>query len=346
MTQADRPASEGDRLRVGLIADADAIQVMVPALKNPHLAVVAQAGKRPAESPPGVQWYDDVRVMLAQSGIQALLLATSPRAATELTAMALDHSLPVWVFPPLARTFDRAVELARRVRQAGPVIRIASWWDAVGDDVRWAMARTEGFQPSFTHIRVSAAGPSVQSWRASLADAPGGVLATDAYDLLESLIAVRGLPQRVSAAVANVRRRPGEAPRETEDVATAILRYEGAGVAVVQGTWDIPPYGWTMEHHGTKVSIALDAQRVAVRAADGEVLHDRPVDTEHYVQHEIDRFVRSVRAGEPPSAQDAAWERHLAVTALLQTIYLAARTGQPESPFKFYEVQGWPEPRR
>ncbi len=39
-----------------------------------------------------------------------------------------------------------------------------------------------------------------------------------------------------------------------------------------------------------------------------------------------------------------ALERHLAVTALLEALYLSARTGQPETPRKFYEVQKWPEP--
>jgi hypothetical protein len=117
-------------------------------------------------------------------------------------------------------------------------------------------------------------------------------------------------------------------------------------VAVVQATWDIPPYGWTVEHHGAKVSIALDAQRVAVRAADGEILHERPLHTEPYVRQEIDRFVQSARSRTSGTTPEATWERHLAVTALLQAMYLSTRTGQPESPFKFYEVQGWPEPRR
>ena len=341
----DKPGWTYEPLRVGLIADAEGVQRMAPALGGPVLDLVAQSGHQQAEGVPDVQWYDDNRVMLAQAGLEALILATSTRAGIEQAEMAADHQVPVWRLPPLARNFDQATEFVTRLRRNGVHCRVASWWEMVAIDVHWAVQHGEGFKPVFTHLRNSSAGPSVKSWRASLVDAPGGVLATDTYDLLEALVGLRNLPEQVSATVANVRRRPGEAPRETEDVANAILRYESGGTAVVHATWDMPPFGWVLEHHGAELSITLDHQQVEVRAADGEVLAQRPRSSDDFLRWELERFAAGIRNPAERDRQDEAMERHIAVTALLQAIYLSAQTGQPESPLKFYEVQGWPEPR-
>jgi hypothetical protein len=61
---------------------------------------------------------------------------------------------------------------------------------------------------------------------------------------------------------------------------------------------------------------------------------------------ELERFVAAVREPDSAASQEVTLERHMAVSALLQATYLSARTGQPESPLKLYEVQGWPEPQQ
>jgi hypothetical protein len=61
---------------------------------------------------------------------------------------------------------------------------------------------------------------------------------------------------------------------------------------------------------------------------------------------ELSRFVAAIRDAGSREANDRTLERHLAVTALCETAYLSARTGQPEYPAKLYEVQKWPEFQR
>jgi predicted dehydrogenase len=335
----------GEPVRVALVCDAEGAQVLAAALTGLAIEVVAQSGRQPFTELPRSQWYDDARIMLAQSGAEGLLVATSTREAVELAELAAEHELAVWRMPPLARTFAGATELVTRCRQRGLVYRVASWWDMIADEVQAALDFGDGVKPAFSHVRVAAAGPSVQSWRANAVEASGGVLASDAYDMLEALIAVRGLPERISAIVANVRRRSGELPRETEDVATALLRYEAGGTAAIQATWDVPPYFQTSEHHGAELTVVLERERVAVRSRDGEILLERRLAPEQFWRDELAAFAGAIRAGGAPVSQAETLERHVAVTALLQAVYLSNRTGQPESPLKFYEAQGWPEPR-
>ncbi|MGD8451981.1 MAG: hypothetical protein PVJ57_09205 [Phycisphaerae bacterium] len=344
MDQPDN-VRQSDSLRVGLIADAEGVARLGPALASAPVEIVAQSGMRQPAALPDAEWFDDARVMISRSGVEALLLAISPRAAFELDALAADRKLPIWRLPPLARNFAEATELAGRVRERKTPYRVASWWEAIGEHVRWGLRWREGFKPLLTNLQVAVAGPGLDSWRSSQVDAPGGVLATDAYFMLEALVAVRKLPDTVRGAALQVRRRPDQAPRETEGAVTAILDYEGGGAASLLATWDVHPFGLSCAHHGAQCSVVLEPQRVSIHGSEGELLDERTFDPNGFLGEDLQRFVADVREGHAPESQERNIERHTAVTACLQAIYLSARTGQPESPKKLYEVQQWPEPR-
>ena len=348
MGEADNETTGQQPLRVGLIADAESLASLADAARACPMQVVAQAGTRQPESLPGVEWYDDTRVMIAQSGVEAVLLSSSVRAGVQLGKTAVEHGVHVWRPPPLARSFAEAAEVVRLAQGSAPVYRVASWWDHIAEDVGWATGRCEGYKPRFSEIRVSAPGPSMQSWRVSTVDAGGGVLTAEAYDWLEALIALRQLPESLSAAIGNYRHKTGEARRETEDVAAAILRYHEGGMAAIRASWDIPPFQRVAYHHGVEATVVLDECGVAVRSAEGKTLHERRWPAGVRVG-ELRGFVAAVRsAGQRPESEpepDLTLERHLAVSALLEALFLSARTRQPEIPGRLYEVQGWREPR-
>lgn len=346
MTEQPQSSAGSERLRVGLIADADGVWKLREALADAPLEIIAQSGMRQPEGLTGVQWFDDERVMIAQAGLRALLLATSTRAAVEIDEFVADHDLPVWRLPPLARSFPEAVELVRRTQQRQPLYRVASMWETVGEEVTNLLRSREGFRPQFSSLRLSLAGPPLHSWRSSAVDAAGGVLATDGYAALEALVAVRHLPETAAATVAPYRRKRGETPRETESVAIAILRYEGAGAAVIEATWDMPPFRQVTEHHGPEFSVFIEPERITLCGADGALLEERRLSTVSHLRRELAQFVECCTAEPGELTQERTLERHLTVTALLHAIYLSARTGQPESPRKLYEVAKWPGPRK
>lgn len=332
-------------LRVGLIAPAGEVEPFRAAIGAcDGLRLTAAGGMPQSAAPAETQWFDDTRVLIAQAEINALVLAGAPKAGVELGERAAAAGRHVWRTPPLARTFAEAVDAVQKARGAGVVYRVASWWEHVGDVLRAALRAREGFRPQLSELLVRAEGPPLGSWRSSQVDAGGGVVATDAYPLLEALIAVRGLPDRVTSAVGKVRRVEGLAPRETEDVALAIFQYESGGLAVLRATWDIAPFEWCCWHHSGEASVTFDRQSVAVLGTADAVRHERAL-PDRLVAAELGRFAEAVRTAQAGDAQAPAIERHLAVTALLETLYLSARTGQPESPRKLYEVQKWPAPR-
>lgn len=347
MSPRDNETSKPGPLRAALVAQADDAPRLAAALRAcPHFELTAQAGMDQADALPDIPWHDDQRVMIVQGSVDAVLLGADPRTGAELGGTALAHGVHVWRLPPMARSFAEAVETVRHLRDAPLVYRVASRWEHIGDAVTETLGHADGFVPLFSEIRVNAPGPSTRSWRASLADAPGGVLAADAYGCLEALVALRGLPERVFGATGRYRRHAGEALRETEDVATAILRYENGGLACLRAAWDALPAEQLTLHHGSDVSVWWDERKVGLRDLAGEALDESPLPTD-FLEADIARFADSIRSAENRAkSQRTAYERHLAVTALLEAVYLSARTGQPESPEKFYSLQGWPEQER
>ncbi|MFQ5806492.1 MAG: hypothetical protein ACE5I3_08585 [Phycisphaerae bacterium] len=329
--------------RAGLIAEADEAPRYADAVRAcPALELCAQAVMPQNAAPAGVQWFDDTRVLIAQSGIEALVIAMSPRVGVETGDLAVAHGVHVWRQPPLARNFAEAIEVARRLQTVEVVYRVASWWDHVGEDVRWALDFEPRCEPVFSDVQVGAVGPPLTSWRSSQVDAGGGVLAYDAYGPLEALSALRGLPESVAGALGRCRRRASEAPRETEDVVNALLRYD-AGLALVRATWDIPPFDQTTHHHGSETSVRHSASSVAVLAANGSVRQERPLPA-GFLAAEMARFAAEISREGRRGPRGASLDRHLTVSALLEATYLSSRTGQPEIPRRLFEAQKWPEP--
>jgi predicted dehydrogenase len=346
MTDTDNKTPAVDsQLRVGLIADADETPLLAEAVRACRaFELRAQAGMPQNAAAPDVQWFDDTRVMIAQGEIDALVVATSPCTGVSVGDVAVAHGVHVWRRPPLGRNFAEAVEVARRLEGIAVVYRLASWWDHVEAQVRWALGLEDGCKPVFSEVQVSAAGPPLQSWRSSQVDAGGGVLAYDAYGALEALTVLRGLPESVVGAISKCRRRPSEAPRETEDVANVIFRYENGGVACVRAAWDIPPFGQTSLHHGAEGGVRYSERSVAALTADGAVLEERSLPS-GALAAEMTRFAAEITGERQREPTEASINRHLAVSALLEAAYLSSRTGQPEIPRRLFEVQKWPEPK-
>lgn len=344
MSKADNEHRRGPHaVHVGLIAWPEELEAIVSAVGAcPALELVGQAGMPQSNALADLPWFDDPRVLITDSRVQAVILATSTREDSELAATATENKVHVWRRPPIGRTFAEAAEVAGLVQRQATVYDVASWWAHVADQVWDELAWPEGFEPRFSDLRVSTPGPALNSWRRAGRECAGGALANDGYPLLEALVALRGLPETTSAAIGTYRAAGTTSP-EVEDTAVAMLCYAGDGVASVRVSWDVPPRARQLAHHGQSATVTLTPEEVTLLDAAGE-LHDQHPLPGPFLTTALQRFAELVRAAARDRAA-ATIDRHLAVSALLETIYLAARTNHPESPRKLYEVQGWPVPR-
>ncbi len=330
-------------IQVGLIASGPRLPPLAAAIEAcVLLQPVGQAGMPASAAVPGLPRFDDPRLLLAHPELQAVVLAVSTRADLELAGMAAQRGLHVWRLPPLARSFAEACEVVARSRQLPTIYRVASWWEYVADHVWHELHWPPDFVPVFSDLRAGAPGPGPDAWQSRLTDAAGGVLPDAAYHLLEALVAVRGIPDSAVGLVGRLGKSPVGVNRETEDVAVAILRFPAEGIAVLQAAWDRPPFERRLVHHGPAAIATLTDDEVRLTDASGADLDHRPLPGD-FLTSELLRFAESI-CGQARDRAAAPMDRHLAVSALLEAIYLSARTNHPESPRKFYQLQGCREP--
>jgi predicted dehydrogenase len=340
----DKEQKSAGPVQVGLVADHARCRVLADAIENClPLQLRGQAGMPQPSAASDVPWFDDARVLLGQPGMQVALLATSTRNDAELAAMAVEQGLHVWRLPPLAASFAEATEVVAQARKQGLIYRVASWWEYVAHHVWSSLEWPREFRPVFSELRVSAAAPAPGSWKLHLREAAGGALASDGYTLLEALVAVRGLPNSVDAVLSTQRRLVGGAAHETEDAAAAVLRYAGGGMAVVRVAWDLGPAEQYTLHCSSELHASLTDEEVVLSQVDGTTVDRRPRPGD-FLAHELLSLADLVRSRAKDRAA-APLDRHLAVSALMEALYLSARTGHPESPGTYYRAQGWPEPR-
>jgi predicted dehydrogenase len=310
------------------------------------MELIAAAGLAPLSDFSGALSYDDRRALIFQSGIEALVLGVSTRKAVELTQLAIERGVHVWRMPPAARSFAETAEwCANRLDDAAErpaVERVASWWDHVADA---APAAANHPAPAYTEIDVRAPAPPPRSWREDREAAGGGVVIGDAYHAIETLVALRGLPDSLTAALLRRRRHDDQPPAETEDCCVATLRYRGGSIASLRAVMGPPPFRatYTQIDHDT-VTITPLPPIVAINDEEADDEARTGASEDDFVRMDLRRFAADVRAARDGAAawierEAAVRARHRLTHAVIEAIYLAARTGQPESPAKLIEVE-------
>lgn len=346
MTPLDNDPAAETRIPVGLIADARRAPTFRAAIEAcDEFELAAVGGERPSDDAGNAgdtEWFDDPRVLVVQSGVRAVVLAAATRMALALADVAAEVGVHVWRTPPIGRGFTEATEIVQRQRRRGTVYRIGSWWDHVREAALNSPQLQDGFKPSFAELDVRTRGRPIESWESVKPRAGGGVLINDAYPMIEALVEWRGLPDTVTAAVGRYRQKKGEPPRETEDVCSATLRYGDGGMTSLRVTWDIPPFGRTVRLHDARISVEIGEDVVRATTAEGKPLGEYPLPG-NFAASEMRRFAAAVRdmtADSDGRGVDQA-ERHLAAIAIIESIYLSAVTGQPETPRRLYRLQRW-----
>ena len=142
-------------------------------------------------------------------------------------------------------------------------------------------------------------------------------------------------------------RRPAECARrekapiyDTDDTASAILRYGRELMATVVTTRSSGSVSEELSLHGESGSINATAESCLLRDRDGNVLErfaSAPDPLEPF-RRQAEAFARAVLAG-ADKYECSAWENLLNL-ATIEAIYLSDSTSQPEHPLRLLKVHG------
>jgi predicted dehydrogenase len=289
----------------------------------------------------GAAAYDDLRLILVEQQPDAAVFALPPAVAGPYHSVAAARGIPVLSETPLARSFDDAVRAVSVFYQAEVPLVVAARWrfDSMVCDMLGA-ARNGGVRLAFAVVTADL--PSDPAWRGDAGQAGGGVLLHEAYEAVDLLVSLWGMPGDVTTQVSRLGPLSGTR-YDTEDTAAVLGRYDGGTSFCVMAAHRPGPASLRLSLVGPDGDWTLTPQRVEHEGADRR-RNARQRPTPAALRAAIlERFATLVR--ERPTSYPGRAADQLATLAVLDAAYHSARTHAPESPERLYELAGMPVPR-
>ncbi len=287
--------------------------------------------RRHVEASP-VRAYEDYRSLIVETertGLDLLFVALEPFQSLEFVQMAAQRGIGVFHKAPCGRNVREAQRLARLFAQQGRPLVVSRCWQ---------------FEPAFACLndltergdRIYAAFADVRTvdtrmgWRGDSVRAGGGVLLNGAYDAVDLIVHLLGLPGSVNAQC-SVAVPPGAARQyDTEDAAVLAMHFAKERIACITAMRGAAEPAWTVTLRCTRCTVEMGSDQLTVTPHGGESAQHHRVWTPHPVQCAISAF------GDSQCSQEKRFvstvEEHLPTLAVIEAAYLSARTGEPESP--------------
>lgn len=337
-------------IRLGVIgAGGFASQTLTGLRDCPDVQVVAVADvKRDAAEngahPFGAKVYVDVRSMMVESGIEAVLMSLPHDVYPEVVRLAAQCRLHLLKEKPLGRSFDEAVALVKAYESADRVFMIGT---------------QRRFHPGFAALKRKLASPGAArpfmvrshflfnwsgdfGWRGQKSKAGFGCFGDAGYHNIDLLNWLVGPPGDVYAMHSAGGRAKPLHPYDTDDTGLCMLHYPGGLMGYIACSWVTAPSVMDVVVHTPAGTLVATPETFRVVDLDGRVVEEQVADpeqsTRQTVHGKIAAFVAAIRAGKkhyPCSARE-----NLVNQAVVEAAYLSGRTGQPQSPARIFELRG------
>ena len=283
--------------------------------------------------------YDDYRLLIVESattGLEALFVALPVFETEEYLPVAAGRALAVFVVPPFARTFDTAVEMAGLFAQTAHPLVVARTWQLNAAGAGGSRGLEAVGHVFAAHGQVTEAVGDVLGWRGDSRRAGGGVLLHGAYQMVDAVVALLGVPDAVFAATGFGSHPEQVRAHDTEDAAAMTFRYADDRVATIACRRAPAESSWELTLAGTRATAAVTHPACAGgRRENGQASPGAGGGLNRF-RSVVKVFAQTLAAGAIRFASPI--EDHLGTMATISAAYLSVRTGQVESPHKFLEL--------
>jgi len=287
-------------------------------------------------------FYTDNRQLLLKARPAVMFLATPPMAACDLMEACAAQGVHVWKEAPLGRNLGEAAAMVRRFEAANLKL-------AVGTQRRAFQSYRRAYELRSRVGEVLLArghymfnwGPDLQ-WRADKQSSGGGALLELGYHPIDLLVWMLGLPEEAYGLTALKRPELADAqpPHDTDDTASAILRYKDDTMATILASRVSGPVSEEFALCGCDGSLIVSAEDCTLRNVNGDVLDHltgAPAHNDAFAR-QAEAFLTAVAAG--ANTWPCSGGENLLNHAVIDAIYLAGRTCQPESPLRQLQIHG------
>lgn len=265
------------------------------------------------------------------------------RDDVDAVIVSLPHDLYVEIVPallaaghhvlmekPFGRTSAEAQTMADAAKKAGKVLMIGGQGKFTPGFQRAKRVLSDGLLGDIFLVR----GVTVYRWgheqdwrwRAERARS-GGVAVLDAgWHVLEQVVALHGVPEKVYAASGTKKGVPGK-QYDVDDDAALVLHYADGSLGQVLSCFVTSPYEWRILLHGTKGSLELEKGHMRLEFGEGSPSIERFADADLVVA-QLDHFVNVVQRG---VRSIAGPENALKVMRLIDAAYRSIESGKAEA---------------
>jgi predicted dehydrogenase len=280
--------------------------------------------------------YRSLVVETARTGLDLLVTALEPFQSVDYLGLAAERGIAVFHKAPFARSVAEGERLVHKFDAAACPLVVSRPWQ---------------FEPAFSRLhridnlagRVYAATAVVRTpddstgWRGDSARAAAGVLLNGAYEQVDMLVHLMGVPEYVNAqcsmAVA-----PGKARSyDTEDAALVSMRFAGERIASIAASRNASEHTWGVTLIGEGGSVDLSPERMVLQPRAAGPRECLSVKTRDRVGPAISAFGAALLAGIQDLPSMA--KEHLVTLATIEAAYLSAKTGTPEAPDRFLSAR-------
>lgn len=283
--------------------------------------------------------YDDYRLAVMQSGIDVVFAAAPLHACAEYIHIALDKKMHVLRIAPPARTFNELTEFVRQAAEnevqfgIAAALRFNKAYIAMRDYIE--QNRGENI---FLVTLQCGVGLSQEPWQRDPKLAGGGIILYDCYEMIDQLVLSFGTPDEVYAANTSQAHDRKQRLYVTEDTAVITMKFADTLTVNVLASKALPQ-ARILIAYGRDSKVCIDQSRLTAVDDQNNLLSatDEPATHSELMMRMLADFSQSIAgaAQMPPVSSGAD---HLAAMALMEAVYLSARTGAPESPQRILQM--------
>ncbi len=262
---------------IGLAEPAETILAGLRSIGGLKLVGVADGERERLEGfaeTANVAAYDDHRIMLIETRPEIVFINLPRHQEAELLALAVELGVALWKPYPLGRDFSEAVGFVKSFAKAKLGLYVSSAYRYCGGYERlceWLGKLGQVYLIGDEYFLPADLGSPVTGWRASKAQAGGGVLLEAAYAGLELITSQFGLPERVHCVTKTGLCGQSERPYETEDLSLVELSF-GSGTVAYSVALRAAAKGSTQTvWHGARGQLSLGPGMVSFKPMDGPV---------------------------------------------------------------------------
>ncbi|MCL2330801.1 MAG: Gfo/Idh/MocA family oxidoreductase, partial [Phycisphaerae bacterium] len=239
---------------------------------------------------PEIAVHDDFRSLIVSQPLDALFVAVPPYRRNSYLPIAAERRVPVFMIAPAARRFDEALAVVQAFEAVECPIVVARSWGIEPALQRDALGLEEVGKIFLARGNVTCCRGDELDWRDDSQAAGGGVLLDQAYDLIDMVVQMMGLPSSVYASMAGIARPNSRLPYDTEDTAAVICRYSNGALVTITACWAAGPDDGSVHFYGTSGAIRIDATHVVLTDRTGQTERARFPRSADLLALQVDEF--------------------------------------------------------